>query len=386
MKRALLLALGLSVTLTACGNHPAESSTPVPTAEGTAELPFSAEYTVVSTEGGTAHKETLIFEGTTENGIIKTLNFDVVVNKGQEDEYSKKDLDRYIMNTAYAEVTNTENGWGLAHLDLCGYTEALGIGTFTVYASAEHLGEDTVFGELNIRDGNGEAVELERALTMYQYLAAEGELTLTAQTPVKELLELFGLYTHDGFAGGHNRVSFAGAGGGRSYGEQLDAIVAHILANNMTLDNVYALFRTENQPTQSISDRDTVAGATITFSGDFQRLVYLALHGELFEGVTDRTAAGEALQYRVVTQGYGGEITTDIVVAPDGKITNITVVSDSETPTVGGLLTAENSDFLLTLLAKQEDTSLVETVSGATYTSNALIKAVNYARAAAGEQ
>lgn len=271
----------LALLLSACGGEPADTPAPAPAVTPTlSPTPISAEYTVVSNEGGTPHHETLTLEGTAENGILTALRFDVIVNKGQEDEYSKCDRSRYPMNTAGAEVTNTASRWSLPRLDIYGYTEQEGIGQFTVLASAETLTEETVFGVLSFTDQSGAPVELARALIAFQYLANEGELTLTAETPVSALLELFGLYTHDGFAGGSSRISFSGANGGRSYGEQLDAIADYALAHRMTLAELYDLLRTENQPAQPISERDTVSGATVTFSGDLQRLVYLALHGE----------------------------------------------------------------------------------------------------------
>lgn len=281
MKQALPLGCALALLLTACGGTPADTPTPAPTAPAVpTPLPFAAEYTVVSNEGGTPHHETLTLEGTTENGILTALRFDVLVNKGQEDEYSKRELSRYPMNTAGAEVTNTAGQWSLPRLDLYGYTEQEGIGQFAAFASAETLTEATVFADLTFTDQNGDPMPLARALLLFQALADEGDLTLTAETPVTALLALLGLYTHDGFAGGSNRISVAGANGGRSYGEQLDAIASYALAHRMTLAQLYDLLRTENQPAQPIAERDTVSGATITFSGDLQRLVYLALHGE----------------------------------------------------------------------------------------------------------
>lgn len=280
MKKTLLPCFtALALLLSACGGTPADTPTPPPTATP-ASLPVSAEYTVVSNEGGTPHHETLTMEGTTENGVLTALRFDVIVNRGQEDEYSKRDLSRYPMNTAGADVTNIAGRWSLVRLDICGYTEQEGIGQYAVLAAADPLTEETVFGDLTFTDQGGDTVDLGRALLLYQYLAAEGDLTLTAETPVTALLELLGLYTHDGLVGGSNRVSFGGAHGGRSYGEQLDAIAGYALAQGMTIEELYDLLRTENQPAQPLAERDAVSGATITFSGDLQRLVYLALYGE----------------------------------------------------------------------------------------------------------
>ena len=388
---ALLLTAGLALSLTACG-----SKTPDPTPTPDAPTPspseaagpvvenFSAEYEMVgTTSAGKPKNDTFIFEGTTEDGIIKTLNFDIIRNKGLEGEYSKKGIMGYMMNTSDAEVTKTESGWSLPHLDIYGYEEKFDFGQFMVYASVENLTEDTTFGELTIASYTGEVLDMEKSLTVYQYLASEAGITLTAETPVKDLLAIFGLYKDGSFQEGKNRVSFAGFHGGRSYGEQIDAIVEHILTHNMTLEDVYTMFQTVNQQSQPISERDTVAGATIAFVGDFQRMVYLAIHGELFEGVVNTTSVEGGTRYEVVTQGYAGEVETYVTIGADGKIVSISVRDAQETPEVGGKLTAENSEFIQALIAGQDDLTKVDTVSGATFTSNALLKAVNFALAAA---
>ena len=150
----------------------------------------------------------------------------------------------------------------------------------------------------------------------------------------------------------------------------------------MTLEDVYTMFQTVNQSAEPILERDAVAGATIAFVGDFQRMVYLAIHGELFEGVVNTTSVEGGTRYEVVTQGFGGEVETYVTIDGEGKITAITVRDSQETEDVGGKLTAEGSDFLQALIDNQDDLTKVDTVSGATLTSNALIKAVDYALAA----
>ncbi|MDE6107452.1 MAG: FMN-binding protein [Oscillospiraceae bacterium] len=383
---ALLLALSLCA-LSAC-----TSKTPTPTPDASTPTPdagpvvenFSAEYEMFgTTSAGLPKNDTFIFEGTTENGIIKTLNFDIIRNKGLEGEYSKKGIMGYMMNTSDAEVAKTDSGWTLPHMDIYGYEEAYNFGQYMVYASVENLTEDTTFGDLTIASYTGEVLDMERSLLIYQYLANEANITLTAETPVKDLLAIYGLYKDGSFAEGKNRVSFAGYHGGRSYGEQIDAIVEHILTHNMTLEDVYTMFQTVNQQSEPIKERDTVAGATIAFVGDFQRMVYLAIHGELFEGVVSTSPVEGGTRYEVVTQGYGGEMETYVVINDSGKIVSISVRDSQETPEVGGKLTADNSEFIQALIANQDDLSKVDAVAGATFTSKALLKAVEYAQSAA---
>ena len=85
--------------------------------------------------------------------------------------------------------------------------------------------------------------------------------------------------------------------------------------------------------------------------------------------------------YEVVTQGFGGEIETNITFDADGRITAIDVRDAQETDGVGGVLTADDSDYINALIAGQDDLD-GDGVSGATMTSNALKQAVRYAQEA----
>ena len=147
----------------------------------------------------------------------------------------------------------------------------------------------------------------------------------------------------------------------------------------MTLEEVYEMFKTVNQMDQPIADRDVVSGATISFVGDFQRMVYVAINGELLEGVVTHTITDGNTKVEVVTQGYGGEVETHVTFDGEGKITEIAIRDAQETPEIGGVLTAENSEFINSLIEGQDKIDDVEVVSGATKTSEALVKAVKLA-------
>ncbi len=383
MKKVGLILLVLALLFTA-----------VSCAEEAKVETFSAEYEMVgTTSSGQPKNDTFIFEGETTDGIITSLNFDIIRNKGSEDKYSKKDIMGYLMNISDATVEKTEDGYRLATLSAYGYDPAYSDGDvyyaqYMLTASCDALTEQTQFQDLSFTDlaRPDHEVTVEKACIAYGYLAREAGVELTAETTVKELLALHGLYMDGAFVEGSKRVSFAGYNGGRSYGEQLDAITDYILANQMTLEDVYEMFRTVNQASTQIEDRDAIAGATITFGGDFQRMVYLAIHGELFEGVVTRTENEDGSQVmEVVTQGYGGEIETNITFDANGRITAIAVRDAQETDGVGGVLTAAGSDYINALIAGQDDLDAVDAVSGATMTSTALKKAVEYAKAALAE-
>lgn len=270
---------------------------------------FSAEYEMVgTTSAGLPKNDTFVFEGKTEDGVIVELNFDIIRNKGLEGEYSKKSLMGYQMNVSDATVEEADGGFKLTNIGMNGYTDKYG--QYMMTGTCDPLTEDSTFADLVVTNYTGEVLEMADKLDIYQYLASEADIELTAETPLSALLAIHGLYKDGAFVAGTSRVSFAGYHGGRSYGEQIDAIVAYILENKMTLDEVYEMFRTVNQQSQPIEERDVVSGATIAFVGDFQRMVYLAIHGELFEGVVTSSTADGKTTVEVATQGYAGEIET----------------------------------------------------------------------------
>ena len=351
---------------------------------------FAAEYEMFgTTSAGLPKNDTFIFEGETTDGIITKLNFDIIRNKGEADEYSKKDIMGYMMNVSDATVEEAEDSLKLTTFTVYGYDPAFSDGDayyaqFMVNASCDALTEDTLFQDLTFNDmaRPDNAVTLDKALIVYGYLGREAGLELTGETPVKDLLALHGLYADGAFAAGSNRVSFAGYNGGRSYGEQIDAIVAYILANQMTLEDVYEMFRTVNQASTPIPERDVVSGATITFTGDFQRMVYLAIHGELFQGVVNVTENEDgSVVKEVVTQGYGGEVETHVTLDAEGRVTAISVRDAQETDGIGAVLTADGSEYIAALIAGQDDLDAVDAVTDATVTSDALKQAVQFALA-----
>lgn len=349
-----------------------------------AEETFSAEYEMKgTTSAGKPKNDTFIFEGKTVDGVITELNFDIIRNKGVEGEYSKKGIMGYMMNVSDAAVEKTETGYKLSQMTAYGYDPKFDSGMyaqFMVSASAENLTEELTFGELTFANmaKPGEALPMDKAILAFQYLANEAGITLTEATPVKDILAIHGFYKDGAFVEGTTRVSFAGYNGGRSYGEQIDAIVAHILANGMTLEQVYEMFKTVNQESEPIEERDTVSGATIAFVGDFQRMVYMAMYGELYEGVVAHTTTDGITKVQVATQGFAGEIETHVSFDAEGKIVAVSVRDAQEAEGIGAAVYAEDSAFFKAII--EGNTAEVDAVAGATVTSEALKKAVQMAK------
>ncbi len=397
MKKLLILLLAISMLMmTACtsGDNEGDTDGGMDTGDsgdngGTddgqgMEESFSAEYEMKgTTSSGNPKNDTFIFNGTTMDGVITELEFDIIRNKGTEDEYSKKDIYGYSMNVTDADIEAADEGFNLVNFSAMGYSTEYAEGAsaqYLVYGSVDNVTDDTVFSDLVVVDFMGEEITQEQALVAYTPVAKEAGIELTLDTPIKDLIEQHGSYANGTFVEGERRISFEGIAGGRSYGEQIDAIKQYILDNKMTLEEVYEMFKTVNQADEPIEERDTVAGATITFVGDFQRMVYVAMHGELFNGVVTTGETENGKVYEVVTQGYGGEIETNVTIDAEGKVTAIEVRDSNETADIGSVLTEDNSEFIQALIAGQDDVMAVEAVAGATVTSNALKEAVKYAQ------
>lgn len=390
MKKKFMSAsmiLALSLALAACTNDDNENvDTSEETVENTEEAvveEFAAEYEMEGmTSAGIPKSDTFIFEGVTEDSVITKLNFDIIRDKGMEDEISKKDLYGYQMNISDAVIEKVDDGFTLPQLTATGYDDAFDGGQYMITASADQLEEDTKFGDLAFSNlMTQEPIEFEQALAGYNYVAVEAGITdLSEDTLIKDILSEYGLYEDGSYIEGSNRISFAGYNGGRSYGEQMDAIASHIIQEEMTLDEVYEMFKTVNPIDQPIDERDVVSGATITFVGDFQRVVYLAMHGELFEGVITDRPVDDNLRVEVATQGYGGEVVTHISFDNSGEIVDITVRDAEETEDIGDVLTEDDSDFIQSIIENQDNLDEIEVVSGATVTSNSLVKAVELAQ------
>lgn len=93
----------------------------------------------------------------------------------------------------------------------------------------------------------------------------------------------------------------------------------------------------------------------------------------------DKNSDVEGTTYTGKAQGYEGEVTVKVTVAKDGTINAIDVNAPDETKEVGG---AAAPKVAKEIISKQS--LAVDTVSGATITSNAVISATEAALKEAG--
>ena len=122
---------------------------------------------------------------------------------------------------------------------------------------------------------------------------------------------------------------------------------------------------------------DTLAGATYTSSAIIDALNAAASGGSGSGGGSG--AATEGGTFTGSGQGFGGEITATVTFNADGTIASVTAVGDAETPGIGSMALEE--DYLAQFVGLTCPVE-IDTVAGASYSSNGLMDAINDA----GEQ
>ncbi len=163
----------------------------------------------------------------------------------------------------------------------------------------------------------------------------------------------------------------------------ITAVVAAALAgvNSITKDKIAAAKEEKNQKAmaQVLPDAENLQSISFTDDTGAVQQVY----------APDGKADAGRYAIKVVVAGFGGEVTM-MVGVEDGAVTGVSVVSHSETPSLGAVAAADNSkgtafrDQFIGLtgdLAVTKDGGTVDTITGATITSRAVTKGVNAALA-----
>lgn len=101
-----------------------------------------------------------------------------------------------------------------------------------------------------------------------------------------------------------------------------------------------------------------------------------------------RQGAVSAMAYRMVAQGYSGDIVLLLGVAPDGSILGVRVLSHAETPGLGDRIEVQKSDWILGFSglsldnpatagwAVKKDGGVFDSFSGATITPRAVVAGI----------
>lgn len=129
-------------------------------------------------------------------------------------------------------------------------------------------------------------------------------------------------------------------------------------------DGVYA---NQLEATQG-TDIDGIAGATVTTAAIKNALRDILKQAEKTNGSVANATLKDG-EYSATKKGFGGDIVVSIVVK-DGKLADVKVVGDKETPGQGGLEAIQDGTYVNKLLEK--GSSDIDSISGATITSNAV--------------
>lgn len=82
----------------------------------------------------------------------------------------------------------------------------------------------------------------------------------------------------------------------------------------------------------------------------------------------------KAGQYTATEKGYGGDVTVTVTVDGVGKISEVKVTAEAETPDIGGKAATEIANSIV-----EKQSVAIDAVSGATVTSTAVLKAATKA-------
>ncbi|MGL4774192.1 MAG: hypothetical protein ACRC2K_11545, partial [Clostridium sp.] len=167
---ATMTALTIAFGISGCGKKPVKEE-------------FKGEYEIKGTSSqGAPKNDTYVFEGVTTDGIITELNFDIIRNKGKENEGSKKDMMGYLMNTSDAKIEKVDGNYKLTKLTANGFDTAYGDdrnAQYMVQASIDNITDTTTFKDLTFLNGGaamaGQVVPepFDKALIAFQKLAVE---------------------------------------------------------------------------------------------------------------------------------------------------------------------------------------------------------------------
>ena len=178
------------------------------------------------------------------------------------------------------------------------------------------------------------------------------------------------------------------------------ALVVIALAFVLCLAVVYALTKqpiADAEFNEKIAAYQEVCPGAETFE-DFEVKTTVSADGnvKINEVKLAKNADGDNVGYVLLittNQGYGGDVTLSMGVLADGSIAGVKVISMSETPGLGAKCTDEgwisqfkgiSGEVAYTKDGKVKDNE-IDAISGATYTTEAVVGAVNFGLEVMGE-
>lgn len=302
------------------------------------------------------------------DGEIEQIRFNMVAVTGT----SKRSSD-YLMNNATIQIGGTPGNQTI-DVFIGGSTENIPQVFNSIKGTIAADGE-TLLMDLGIM-GAYPGAPVNYQDEIYGLLANALNIEITETTTLKEFLIPMGLFDEDAnlVKNGQTNLELTGAYGGRSFNHQLEAIEQYIVANALTLEEVYTLLSTNNQ---GYDNRDAIAGATIMFDVKMQAIVAKAANIEVPEEETSLIGVQEEDANTIVTvKTYGMyEMIVQVTFNEDHEVIEVAVLSHNETEGYG--LDLIEGDYVTNFVGQSSDQ--VDTVAGVTLTSQGIIDAVSLA-------
>ncbi|MDO5143650.1 MAG: FMN-binding protein, partial [bacterium] len=132
----------------------------------------------------------------------------------------------------------------------------------------------------------------------------------------------------------------------------------------------------------SVDNIDVCSGATFTSKGVIEAVNSVLPAAETSAPVEEAAPAvtpDPASEFKATAEGYEEDVVVYITLNADGTIATLRVDASGDTPAIGGQ--CEKEAFTSQFIGKSApfSTDNVDVISGATYTSKAVIEAVNRA-------
>lgn len=308
------------------------------------------------------------------DGSITQIHFDMVSTS----DISKRS-ENYRMNVSYIMIGGSED-YQTIDIYLGGSTENIAQAMYTIKGQIKADGSDLLMS-LPLLSFFGAPVDHKTVpvAEIYQLLSSGIEgFDIDDQTTLADFLKEINLYDTDNalVKNGRQVLGLKGKWGGGTFHEQLLALESYIVEEGLTLVELYDFFTQNNQVDDL--ERDAVAGVTMMFESKMVKIVAAAAGIDLWDGetvVTDAKMVSGNHVLTVRTMGYN-EMTVQVELTPEKSLVSISVLEHTETSGFG--LEVIEGDFISQIISSN-DLSQIDTVSGVTQTSNALIESVEVA-------
>ncbi|MBU1020767.1 MAG: FMN-binding protein [Firmicutes bacterium] len=298
-----------------------------------------------------------------ELGKITDMHFDMVSSVGT----SKRSTD-YLMNNATILIGG-DSGNQTIDLFIGGSSEHIAQIYNSIKGNLTADGSETFMSIPLLGAYPGAVVNYSEEI--YSVFADALGITIDTNTTVAEVLTAAGLFdtTNNLVKNGRKVIELEGYYGGGNYDSQLTALENYAISNQLTLVEFYNLLSGTNQ---GYDNRDAVAGATVLFDAKMISIAALAAGISIDPNATTiigTTVENSNTTITVKAKGMA-DIVASVVINDSGIIIEMTVISHTETDTIGKLVI--DGDYIQSIIDGQSNVADIDVVAGASLTSNAL--------------